>query len=378
MSTAVLHLIDSLAVGGAERVAVSIVNRLPQDQYTVTLCTTRRRGPLADEIAPHVQQLHLQRRSTADPFAVHRLAAALRRQDVRVLHAHGTSLFLARAAAVLSPATTVIWHDHLGLCETKQRPLWIRTYRLGVWRIGGVIAVNQMLANWAVNALHVPPERVWCVRNMACLAPRSTNPPVLPGRRGSRIVCLANFRPEKDHTVLIQAMARVVASHPDAHLLLVGGGDPGYVSRIRNLVALHGISKRVTFLGERRDVPDVLGGCDVGVLASVSEGLPLSLLECGSAGLAVAATSVGECPDVLDGGRAGLLVPPSDPGRLADALLTLVNNLEMRSEYARRLQIRIRSEFSPGPIMDRICRIYDSATGARGTARMSASAGAIQ
>lgn len=375
MSTPVLHLIDSLAVGGAEKVAVNIVNHLPPDHYAATICTTRRRGPLADDIAPHVQQLHLRRRFTADPFAVHCLAAALRRQHVRVLHAHGTSLFLARAAAALSPATTVIWHDHFGLCETKQRPVF--TYRLGVWKIGGVIAVNTLLANWAIKTLRVPPERVWCVRNMACLAPRSAAPAALPGTRGSRIVCLANFRPQKDHTVLVQAMARVAESHPDAHLLLVGGGDPEYVRRIRTLVADHGVSERVTFLGERKDVPDVLGACDIGVLASVSEGLPLSLLEYGSAGLAVAATSVGECPDVLDGGRAGMLVPPSDPGRLADALLTLVNNPEIRSAYAGRLLVRIRNEFGPGPIMDRICRIYDSATGVRGEVRMSASAGAL-
>lgn len=361
MPTSVLHLIDSLAVGGAERVAVHLANHLPRNQYSVTLCTSRRGGPLSKEVAPHVTRLDLARRSTGDPVAVYALARELRRQNTRLLHAHSTSLFLARAAAVFAPAVKVIWHDHFGLCETVTRPVW--KYRAGVLNVGGVIAVNMVLANRAVDTLHVPSERVWCVRNMACLAPCSGRAVDLPGNPGRRVVCLANFRPQKDHPVLIAAMARVAASRPDAHLLLVGGGDADYVNSVRTLVGRHGITDHVTFLGERNDVSDILAACDIGVLASVSEGLPLSLLEYGAAGLAAIATSVGECPDVLDGGNAGIIVPPSDPAPLADAMLTLLNTPEVRRHYASRLQARVHSQFGPQQVIERICRIYDTVAG---------------
>jgi len=361
MPTSVLHLIDSLAVGGAERVAVNLANHLPRNRYTVTLCTSRRGGPLANELASHVAWLNLGRRSTGDLSAVYTLARELLRRNTRLLHAHSTSLFLARAAAMFAPAVKIIWHDHFGLCETISRPVW--TYRTGVLHIGGVIAVNTVLANWAVDALRVPSQRVWCVRNMAYLPPRSARAVDLPGTPGSRIVCLANFRPQKDHPILIAAMARVAANRPDAHLLLVGSGQADYVAYIRTLVGRHGLANRITFLGERNDVSDILAGCDIGVLASVSEGLPLSLLEYGAAGLATVATSVGECPDVLDGGNAGILVPPSTPSPLADALLILLNTPELRRNYANRLRARIHSQFSPEPVIESICRIYDIVSG---------------
>ena len=151
----------------------------------------------------------------------------------------------------------------------------------------------------------------------------------LPGRVGARIVCVANFRAQKDHLTLLQALALVVQQVSEAHLLLVGASsDQDYFDLVRKEISRLGLNQNVSLLGERQDVSAILLGADIGVLSSVSEGLPLALLEYGMARLATVATAVGQCPEVLDEGRAGILVPPGAPNQLGEALLSL---LESRS-----------------------------------------------
>ena len=147
----------------------------------------------------------------------------------------------------------------------------------------------------------------------------------MPGKPGRRIVCVANFRPQKDHPNLLNAMAMVKDSVPDAHLLLAGeAADDDYKAGLAARIAELGLEGNVTWLGARRDVPAILAQCDVGVLSSRSEGLPLALLEYGAAGLATVATAVGESAEVLGSGASGVLVPPGCPEALANAIIRLL------------------------------------------------------
>ena len=100
-----------------------------------------------------------------------------------------------------------------------------------------------------------------------------------------------------------------------------------------------GLGQHVSVLGVRNDVHDILRGCDIGILSSTSEGLPVALIEYGMVGLAAVATDVGQCAEVLDGGAAGVIVPPKDAGALARAVISLLAN----PAEARRLGERLRS-----------------------------------
>src|SRR5271154_2133098 len=106
-----MHIIDTLAAAGAERVAVNIVNHLPREKYVPYLCTTRSDGPLDAAVAPDVVRLRLERKSRFDCGAVIQLRRFLQKNDVRVLHVHSSSLFIARLAALRMNAA-IIWHAH--------------------------------------------------------------------------------------------------------------------------------------------------------------------------------------------------------------------------------------------------------------------------
>lgn len=360
----VMHLVDTLEIGGAEKVAVNLVNRLPRDQFDLTLCSTRRDGPLAAQVSGDVGRLRLERRHRFDGGALRMLTGFIRRHNVRILHAHGSSLFIARLAAMFPPFPRVIWHDHYGRAELNDRPVWM--YRMATRGVAGVLSVNGTLAEWARRKLGIRPERVWYVPNFVDFKVAGGSILDLPGIPGKRIACVANLRPQKDHLNLLRAMQMIVRQVPSAHLLLMGSlGDAEYSQKVRDEIGASELDNNVTWLGTREDVPDILKACDVGVLSSVSEGLPLALLEYGMAGLPAVATAVGQCPDVLDGGRAGILVPPASPESLAQAILFLLESPQKRAIFGARLDQHVRERFDPRAITEQICCIYDTVAQSR-------------
>jgi len=354
----VMQVVDTLDVGGAERVAVSLANCLPRDRYHSHLCTTRREGPLSALIAQDVGRLALNRRRTLDLAALWRLARYIRKHGIQVLHAHGHASAIAVAAARLSLHPRVIAHFHFGrLASENRRPMALR---LAARLIDGAIVVNEQLEAWARERLGISPERVWYIPNFVVLnnGGAATS---LPGLAGKRLVCVANIRPEKDHATLLRAMAVVLKSVPDAHLLLAGAvSDASLARTLKELAAELNVAPHVTWLGPREDVAAVLRACDIGVLSSSSEGLPLALIEYGMAGLAAVATNVGQCGEVIEYGKGGRLVASGDPEALAEAIGGLLHNTKARRELAARFSARTRATYSVEAVLPRICNVYET------------------
>src|SRR5436305_1665251 len=164
----VMQVIDTLVAAGAERVAVNLANSLPRDRYTSHLCTTREDGPLDRAVAAHVGRLRLKRQSTLDLAAITRLVRYIRTHDIRVLHAHSSTIIVARLAAAFAPHPAVIWHAHYGRYTEDQHPV---KYRLATIGIAGVVTVNQELADWCARRLHVAPQSIWYIANPAFREP---------------------------------------------------------------------------------------------------------------------------------------------------------------------------------------------------------------
>jgi glycosyltransferase involved in cell wall biosynthesis len=362
----VMHIVDTLALGGAERSAVNLVNSLPRESYRPYLCTTRTEGPLRDTVAGDVGRLALGRSGRFDSHAVRTLMNFVRNQNIAILHAHGSSLFIAVVAAWFPPFPLVIWHAHCGRLALEDHRAWI--HRATARKVTGVIAVNKQLAEWCGRRLGLPQSKIWCIPNMVCASEFETEASDLEGAPGSRIICVANLRPEKDHINLVRAMSLVVRQHPSAHLLLVGAhSDPTYSAstthfeQVRQEISRNSLERNISIVGQRRDIPALLKVCDIGVLSSSTEGLPVSLLEYGMAALPVVATRVGECDEVLDHGRAGILVAPGSPNDLAKALLSLLGSPDLRRSLGRKFLHRVQEFYSPNAVIERVCHIYESA-----------------
>jgi len=355
----VMQLTDTLDTGGYERVAVNLGNVLPRNRYEPYLCTTRREGSLAHLVRRDVEWLKLNRRHRFDVGAVRRLVRFIQVHKIELLHAHDSSLFIACLVSLFPPYPAVLWHVHFGEYAETRGAIWSR--RLIARLVAGIIVVNQPLLAWSRRRLGFPAERVWYIPNFVCVAePNNDKRPILPGTAGARIVCVANLRVQKDHLTLLRAMALVVQQVPAAHLLLVGGcPDEAYRDLLRKEIQRLGLDQSVSLLGERQDVSEILLASDIGALSSKSEGLPLALLEYGMAKLPAVATNVGQCSEVLDEGRAGILVPPGSQGQLAEALVSLLESPHLRLSLGNVLFRRVRDRYSSGPIIEQVSRVYD-------------------
>jgi glycosyltransferase involved in cell wall biosynthesis len=366
----VMHLVDTLEVGGAERVAVTLVNHLDQSRYVPHLCSTRREGPLAFAVDRSVRRLKLNRRWRFDVGPVLRLQRYIRRNQISVLHAHGSTMFLARLIGMFPPYPAVIWHTHYGrfAVENRKAPAYAAASR----GIQGVIVVNRELEAWCQDMLQLPAHRVWYLPNpVAAWKPGKSV--ALPGNHGSRIVCLANIRPEKDHLSLVRSMAQVAAAVPAAHLLLVGSvRDPELFGAVQSEIKRLNLANNISYLGSRQDAAEILDACDIGVLSSASEGLPMALLEYGRAGLPVVATAVGECEEVLGRGSVGILVRPGSGEELASALITLLQNSHLRARLGACFRQHVADSFDATKIAQRLDGIYQAALDAKREKRLNA------
>lgn len=152
--------------------------------------------------------------------------------------------------------------------------------------------------------------------------------------------------PVKDCCTFIRAAALVHADFPEVTFVVAGNGEEFLMLKgLRDKAGLHDC---LVFLGDRTDIPDIMASLDVFVLSSVNEGFGRVLVEAMAAGAAVVSTGVGGTVDVVEDNVSGILVPPSDPQSLADAVGMLLGNRNLRErliasgrERAKHYDIRI-------------------------------------
>ena len=349
----VVQVVDSLDAGGTERVAVQLANELARRGHRSLLVATRRAGPLADEIAPEVEWLCLGRRAVIDPAAARALRHFVHDHDVDVIHAHSTSIFTVALSFPIGRRPAIVWHDHFsGAPDRPARPL--RAVRR--W-IDEAVAVSRPIEAADRRALGLG-ARLSQLANFSVFDATAEPAADLPGMPGRRVVSVANLRPVKDQLTLIRALARMTEILPDVHLLLVGNDSGPYADRVRTEVRNRDLGANVTLLGVRADIASVLAGCDVAVLSSIDEGTPLALIEYGLAGRAVVATDVGEIGEVLDGGRAGVLVMPGDDSAMAEAVVRLLDDDTERTVLEDRLSRRVADRYSVDRLLTGWAEVY--------------------
>lgn len=190
---------------------------------------------------------------------------------------------------------------------------------------------------------------------------------------------VGQITPRKGHLGLVRAFASVVRKHPDSLLLVVGAplfnNDGQYLAELENEARRLDVAEKVKFLGPRRDVDAILRALDVLVLNSLREPFSLVLLEAQASGTPVVATNVDGVPELIQDGVSGLLVPPQEDGRLAEALLTMAVRPSLRDTFSQTGRARVTDHFSAASFRRRVGSLYYSLApmheplGATGTAR---------
>jgi len=162
--------------------------------------------------------------------------------------------------------------------------------------------------------------------------------------------------PIKGPMFLLKAMEAVWQSHPDTSLVYVGKGE--MEEELKNEAFRIGVSDRVTFLGWRDDVPEIMQLLDIFVLPSLNEGMGRVLVEAMAAGKSIVASDTGGIPDLIKHGHNGLLVPPKDSNRLAEAIITLLKDTHRREEMGKNGKL-LAKIYSVESMVNKIETLYE-------------------
>jgi glycosyltransferase involved in cell wall biosynthesis len=152
--------------------------------------------------------------------------------------------------------------------------------------------------------------------------------------------------PRKGFLNLVRALPTIGAAAPSVHVLSIGYQQEEYTARVIAEAKRLGVAERLTLAGARTDVPQLLAAMDVFVLPSLEDTLPCAILEAMATGLPVVSTMVGGIPECVLDGQTGCLVPPGDSARLADALIRLLGDAQLRQSWGQAGRERVRQCFS--------------------------------
>jgi len=286
-----------------------------------------------------------------------------------VIHAH--EFYMSMLGAVISWATgvplVVTLHGKSYYPDRCRRRL---ACRLMARSAAAVVAVSNELRHFFCTTTGAAPERVRVICNGIDLRgrPAGGRDATLLEAAGipsdARLIgVVGNLYAVKAHVNLIRAVPAILRRHPGAHVVILGRG-PMRDTLEGEAIAL-GIRDRIHLLGYRDDTARWLAAMDVFTMPSLSEGLPLALLEAMAAGLPHVVTRVGGMPEVAVEGKTGFVVEPGDVEALADRLLFLLDNSSLAARMGVAARARIADRFTVERMAAEYRDVYREAMGGR-------------
>lgn len=272
------------------------------------------------------------------------------------------NIFLSKMTGARS-----VLHLH-SKCGSWMRPAVFRALK----QADGIIGVSEFVAHSAM-AIGCQPERVYHALNSldasqwdyqtdgSAIRQEWSIPPnalifTIVGRVG----------PWKGHKLLLKALAQIKDLIPDFRLVIVGDdtsnampkGSSSYVAYLQDKARELGLSQQVIFAGPRSDIPAVLAACDLYTMPAIEEGFCLAILEAMAMKKAIVALDNGGPREIVEHGKSGLLSSPEDVQQLAENILMLVNNPNLRKQMGEYARQQVEEYFSPQRLANDVEQIY--------------------
>jgi glycosyltransferase involved in cell wall biosynthesis len=360
----VVQYVDSDLVGGSERILLQLLQGLDRTRWHPVLLhhPGAALADLLEAAKGFGVTVYAVPAVTDRNFAVRLpgLVRAVSRFQPAVFHAQlnwplACKFGLLSAALLGVPAVLATVHLYIGDFMSRSVRWQVRAVSRGVQRY---LAVSTHVRD-RLAALGLPEAKLRVVRNGVDPArfDRSAAHDIrseLAGHAGGPIVLtVARLAPQKGLEYLLGAAAML----PEAIFVIAGDG-PDRTTLVAQAETA-GLADRVRFLGSRRDIPDLLAACDVFVLPSLIEGLPLSVLEAMAAARPVVATRVPGNDEAVVDGETGMLVPPRDPEALAHAIRSVLSNPERAAGFGSAGRARVIADFSTRRMVAAVGQQYE-------------------
>ena len=354
----IVWMIDSLGMGGAERLTIPYIQYLARENFQPRVCVfyERHGNPFAKVLTQMGIPVDLVPvKNLRDLTAIPRL--------VRYLHMHRATLVhtqLESANTLGNIAAKLLRLPSLCTLHTIDEPVRgsnpYNRLKVMLWSLryfcDRVITVSEELRKHHLALSKAAPGSVITLYNgidqSHPYTPHPEKHAVLRKALGiplgaPLLLTVAVLREPKGIQYMLEALPLILDAVPDAYYLIVGEGS--YRSALEQVAEKLQISNRVIFAGYREDIPDFLSLSDVFVLPTLTEALPTVLAEAMSAGLPIIASAVGGIPEMVEDQINGILLPPKDTGKLATACIRLLRNKKEAQQMGNEGRVIAAAKF---------------------------------
>jgi glycosyltransferase involved in cell wall biosynthesis len=378
----VLHLMDSAGIFGAEVMLLTLAKAQRAagiDALIGSIQTPAMFGQKADQLAHRARALGLPVIDIVMPArALLRgrrvLAGKIKEIQPDLIHSHGYKPNILLATLQLTqrlPPTVTTLHGWTGLGGIRAMTLYEYLDRWALTKLDRIVVVSPaQLKHSALRRL--PPERIYCVKNGTdldwrnALTLRQHEAELLTDlerfAKGCRIIlAIGRLAPEKGYAVLVDAFTKVAAEYTDIRLIIAGEGQ--LRTQLEHLAAASEIGERIRLPGYIERIDKLLEKAACLAQPSLTEGLPITVLEAMGRGIPIIATRVGGMPELLEDGMAGALIDPADAAQLTTALHNVLSNQAATQSKVGRASELFATHYSAAKMANRYQGIYKDCVG---------------
>jgi glycosyltransferase involved in cell wall biosynthesis len=370
----VLYVVGSFKSGGTETQLLEILRRLDRSRFQpIVVCFEKRGGllPEVERLRVPVEEIGTKRFvSTITWRALRAHAARALSHGVRIIqgfHFHG-SLYGALLKGRCAGARLVACEQALYGPDARHHRA-ARSWYYG--RTDSVVANCEAVRQAVASRDRIDPDRIAVIYggvDIERFRPRRAGgslPAGFPGGSGPFVGLVGRLHPDKGQMLLVEAAPSILESVPGARFVLAGEGPQR--AEIESAIAARNLAERFTLLGDRRDVPDLLGAFDLLVLPSASEGFSNAVLEGSASGIPVIASAVGGNPEIVVEGETGKLFPAGDRRALADAVIEVLREPGVAVAMGEAGRRRVEEMFPLDSMVRNHEKLYDTLLGATGS-----------
>lgn len=372
----VLQLIHSFIQGGSERQMIQLSRLLVKSGcYRVHVACLNPEGVLRSEIESlGIGEIHEYPLTSFHDYnmlvQLRRFGKFLRENDIRLVHTHDfySNIFgMAGAALAKFPVRIASRRETGGMGRSPaEKGVERLAFRLADEVVANAKAVKGQLVREGVTGGKI--SVIYNGLDLTRLAPTVRTraevlallglPCDLASSEHKFVTIVANMQHDvKDHPMFLRAAQRVFQVMPETSFLLAGEGR--LIESLRALAEELGIAGSAFFLGRCKHVPELLSISDVCVLSSKAEGFSNSILEYMAAGRPVVATDVGGAREAIVDGQTGYIIPSGDDEAMADRIMALLRNPELRHEVGERARRAVEEQFSMEKQLSETLALYE-------------------
>ncbi len=364
----VLHLVETTGPGGAETVCLDVASGLDRSRWTSTLAVADR-GWVHDEARRRgVETTVVPTSGSFDAGYVRRLAAEVRRRDIRLIHAHllGASVYggvVGKLCGVPVVSTFHGWPD----VSTADRYRGVK-FRIIANTARRVVFVSPALRDAFATMGGLAPDRMRVIPNGIRLSRFSPARNDLSrrelgvGPEDFLVGAIGNVRPAKAYDVLLNAAALLRQSGSHYRFVIVGEAHGVLADELAALQRTLRLETVLSFTGFREDIPAVLNALDLFVLTSASEGFSLATIQAMACGVPVVATRSGGPDGIISHGTTGMLVDVGSPDQVAREIERLRTDPALRASLASAGRKHIAERYTTEAMIAEYEALYDELT----------------